>query len=431
MLNVCLLTCELPPWHRGGIGTYVGTLAGALHRLGHQVTVVGPGIHPQRVERHGWGESIALPIWTWATRGSRALALACARIGMARCPYLWRVPHTFAAGGLVAEAIQVRQFLKTHGSRFDIVEAPNYRGLLAFSQFLHGRAVVRLSTPGARCGMGNLAGWMTWLEARTCDVASAVISNSWAMRDVAIQTYAESIRNVCVIPHGLDDAPQPGVVPQQDELVVSYIGRAEPRKGTDLLLRALPEALERDKSMRFRFVGCDLEAYVRANPQLASSWERLRKEFGDRIELLGKVPDEHRDAMIASSHWVIIPSRFESFGLVAVEAMRVGTPVIAADAGGLGEVARAGECNVVFPPEDSTEITNALSVVGEIGIRGAMLRRPLARQTYEAHFTSELMAKRSVAVYESVVSGSESTDVVSLCTEALPRFPEPTSGGIA
>jgi glycosyltransferase involved in cell wall biosynthesis len=90
--------------------------------------------------------------------------------------------------------------------------------------------------------------------------------------------------------------------------------------------------------------------------------------------------------------------------------------VIAADAGGLGEVARAGACNVIFRPGDSTEITKALSVVGDIGIQGAMLRRPLARQTYEAHFTSELMAKRSIAVYESVLSGCEFSSGAALCT---------------
>jgi phosphatidyl-myo-inositol alpha-mannosyltransferase len=152
-----------------------------------------------------------------------------------------------------------------------------------------------------------------------------------------------------VIPNGVDVPPEPPVADgQADPLEIVFVGQAVERKGLPVLLRAF-EALRDVVPTRLTLVG--------AGP---SEIENLVMD--DRgIEALGKVDDETKEAVLARAHVLAAPSLGgESFGMVLTEAFAAGTPVVASDIAGYGDVVRDGVDGVLFPRGDATALAETL-----------------------------------------------------------------------
>jgi phosphatidylinositol alpha-mannosyltransferase len=152
-----------------------------------------------------------------------------------------------------------------------------------------------------------------------------------------------------VIPNGVDVPPEPPVAEgQADPLEIVFVGQAVERKGLPVLLRAF-EALRDVVPARLTLVG--------AGP---SEIENLVMD--DRgIEALGKVDDETKEAVLARAHVLAAPSLGgESFGMVLTEAFAAGTPVVASDIAGYGDVVRDGVDGVLFPRGDATALAETL-----------------------------------------------------------------------
>jgi glycosyltransferase involved in cell wall biosynthesis len=126
---------------------------------------------------------------------------------------------------------------------------------------------------------------------------------------------------------------------------VSYVGRLEPYKNVDVMLRAM-------KQIADRFPTAEIEIIGRGSAR--PSLERLVHELGieDRTTFLGFVSDEERDRRMASSRVCVFPSDKEGWGLTVIEANAVGTPVVASDAPGLRDSVRHGETGLLAPTGD-------------------------------------------------------------------------------
>jgi glycosyltransferase involved in cell wall biosynthesis len=136
---------------------------------------------------------------------------------------------------------------------------------------------------------------------------------------------------VKMIPHGVDtdrfyprEEEHPAVDPEKTTLL--YVGRLGARKGLDLALRAL--ARIDDEEVEFLIAGTGRhEASLRA---LAS-----KLDIEELVTFLGYVDDEELPTLYSSADVFVLPSRYEGFGLVVLEAMACGTPVVGTDAGGI------------------------------------------------------------------------------------------------
>jgi glycosyltransferase involved in cell wall biosynthesis len=160
-------------------------------------------------------------------------------------------------------------------------------------------------------------------------------------------------------------------------------------------------------ALRFTAVGGDFDSFARdQGGELGELWANLRRDHSDQITMTGPVDESEKNRLLASAHWVVVPSRFESFGLVAVEAMRTGTPVLAADAGGLGEVARLGPCNVLFTPSDIAGLAGAIRQACVLGPKNALGLRASTRAAYLHQFRSDLMIDRSLKLYGELLGTS-------------------------
>jgi glycosyltransferase involved in cell wall biosynthesis len=153
--------------------------------------------------------------------------------------------------------------------------------------------------------------------------------------------------------------------------LVSYVGRLEPYKRVDVMLRALAPLVAGHPALEIAVIGrgSDRERI-----------ERTSRELGldSRTRMLGFLDDDERDRWLADSRVCVCPSEKEGWGLTVIEANAVGTPVVASDAPGLRDSVRHGETGWLVP-------------VGDVAAFGARIAELLA-----ADERAEAMALRGL-----------------------------------
>jgi phosphatidyl-myo-inositol alpha-mannosyltransferase len=158
-----------------------------------------------------------------------------------------------------------------------------------------------------------------------------------------------------IVPNGVDvDAVPSGPKSQSDELRLLFVGRAEERKGLPVLLAAFQALVEHVPS-RLTLVGADPEDVSRliADPDVLS-----------HIDVLGKVSDSVLWRQLGQADLLCAPSLTgESFGMVLIEAMAAGTPVIASKIAGYSDVVTDGVDGILVPPADPQALAEELQLL--------------------------------------------------------------------
>jgi D-inositol-3-phosphate glycosyltransferase len=131
-----------------------------------------------------------------------------------------------------------------------------------------------------------------------------------------------------------------------DERILLFVGRVEPLKGIDILLGAVTE-LDDERPCRVLVIGGDSSAQQGEMAHLRFLASRLG--IADRVAFLGAVEHERLPYFYSAADVCVVPSFYESFGLVALEAMACGTPVVASRVGGLASTIRDGETGYLIP----------------------------------------------------------------------------------
>ena len=174
-----------------------------------------------------------------------------------------------------------------------------------------------------------------WLDmqARLLSACDAVIFLSASERAAAAALFAH-LPAGHVIPNGVP--PPPAVVPRRDRWPLAvFAGRATLGKGLDLVAACVRRVRE-ISDLRF------LIAAGHGDRAGTEALARLAREPRDGCEVAGWLSRDALDEHFAHARVVLVPSRYEPFGLVALEAMRLGAPVLASDVGGLRDTVRPG-----------------------------------------------------------------------------------------
>ena len=215
-------------------------------------------------------------------------------------------------------------------------------------------------------------------ERRVVATADAVVAASEHERDMLQRLYGADPARVGVVPCGVnlrlfrprDRGACRAALGLGEGPVVLFVGRLEPLKGPDLLIDALAQL--DGGNVTLVIVGGDEQAagYLRALRRRARGAGVL-----ERVRFVGAVPQEQLPLYYNAADVCAVPSFYESFGLVALEAMACGTPVVAARVGGLTGTVRDGENGYLIPwrcPEAFAARIGAL-------LRDAGLRRRMGR----------------------------------------------------
>lgn len=194
---------------------------------------------------------------------------------------------------------------------------------------------------------------------------------------------------LALVMNGIADLPPSPAEPCTPDapLRLLFVGRLDRQKGFDLLLDAIGKLGD---SVSLRVAGASVvggEGSLEALPA--------------NVQLLGWLDEGQIARELAACDVLVVPSRWEGFGLVAVEAMRAARPVIASRVGGLPEVVQDGETGLLFTPGDVGELVTALTgrsrqAWREMGARG--------RQRYLDRFTAERTNSALMALYSSCLA---------------------------
>jgi glycosyltransferase involved in cell wall biosynthesis len=158
------------------------------------------------------------------------------------------------------------------------------------------------------------------------------------------QTEGFAAGSFTVVHYGIAAGAEPPPPPPEPRLAV--VGRLIPIKGLDVLLKAFGSARERVPALTLEIAG--------AGPLRAE----LERAAPEGVSFLGRV--DQVAAIYERSAIVVVPSRGEGFGMVALEAAERGRAAIVSDVGGLPEIVAAGETGLVVPPEDVAALAEAI-----------------------------------------------------------------------
>ena len=406
-LHVAIISKEFPPFRAGGgIGTLYYHLASELLLMGNRVTVIVPGENTH-VFRQGNMSVHFTP--------STDVAISGAEPGFAR-----NVSWSVSALTKLAEIHDQ--------DRIDVVDSALWDAEALSVALLPVESrppvVVRLVTPYIVAAQIN--GWSPPAETVALFVTAerALLENADAVVPIS-ESIASSIEEAfslkrtirwqtipCGIAYwpffdvnqGYADVPElEGVSDSilKSERLIVFVGRLERRKGIDLVL---------DASLRFLLV--DARAHLIVAGRDVEGWgERLativpEEGLRARIHMVGEVTDATRDKLLALAYCVLFPSRYESFGLVPLEAFVHGVPVIAAKNGAIPEVVENGVSGLLTQTDNPEELAEVVgTLLANPDLRKSLSLGALRRVRY---LSSRSSAVKSFALYLSLMKARES-----------------------
>jgi glycogen(starch) synthase len=410
-LTVALLSQQYFPGVVGGIGRLTRDLAQGLAERGHNIHVL------TRALPESTTNSVDFEDGVWVHRLVEDRDEGPAPTAVKVPPHIWR--HSLR---------MLRELKRLDAMHpIDIVEAPVWdaEGLAAI---LSGEfcVVTSLHTPLKKVVETN-PDWranMTAARRQAYDEiaqaeifvatrAQAVRANSKGVLDTMQRLYGLQLAGddrLAILPHGMEDRSQRGshqessISPgNRDFVTVLYAGRFEGRKGTDVLLAAIPELCGKYRNARFVLVGED-----RTLPDGSTLGRDFRArhagaDFLKRVIFAGEVSDAELEHQLHRCDIFVAPSRYESFGLVFLEAMMFAKPVVGCRAGGMSEVIDEGVTGLLAEPGDATSLISAIgALLDDAGTRRAFGRA--GRERYLQLYTRNALIDRTLNFYREILS---------------------------
>jgi phosphatidylinositol alpha-mannosyltransferase len=369
---VCPYSWDVP----GGVQFHIRDLAGYLIGLGHEVSVLAPA-------------DDETPLPPYVVSAGRAVP----------------VPYNGSVARLnfgFLSAARVRRWL--HDGRFDVIHihepaSPSLGLLSCWAARGPIVATFHTSNPRSRAMIAAYPILQPALE----KISARIAVSEYARRTLVEHLGGDAV----VIPNGVDvdffaraePRPEWSTPPDgaADGGTIGFMGRIdESRKGLQVLIKALPQIIEARPGTRLLVAG-------RGDAQEAL--EPLPQHLRDRVEFLGMVSDEDKARLLRSVDLYVAPNLGgESFGIILVEAMSAGAPVLASDLDAFAQVLGQGAAGELFPVGDSEALAAAaVRILGDASRRADLRARAAA---HVRRFDWSVVAADILGVYETVASGA-------------------------
>ena len=382
-----MLSWEFPPRIIGGLARHVDGLSRALASLGHEVHVV----------------TLDFPD---APREEQAGSL-----------YVHRVPVEISAPNFLSWVLLFNHFLEKRAGQLakaygkpDLIHVHDWLTVSAgvsAKHLLRSPLVMTFhSTESSRSPSRSPESAMVeGLEWWGAFEASGVVAVSGWMRTEVISQFKLPLEKVYEIPNGVDIEKFSKPVDIQGTRrrwnvepggkLITAVGRLTSQKGFDDLIRAYPEIRMQVPKSRLLVVG---DGYMRGELESLAEAERVR----GYTTFAGFVSDSDLVDAIKSSDMVAVPSRFEPFGIIALEAMAGGSPVVVSRVGGLAEIVEDGVDGLEVPTNDPSSLAKAaIRVLSDEELSSRLAAK--AKEKVKA-FNWESAASKTLEVYKTGMS---------------------------
>lgn len=405
-MKVLMLSWEYTPHIVGGLGKHVVEIVPELIADGVEVHLVVP-----KLGGGDFTEPLPLPDGSAAQNGSR----------------VYRVEPSGADGDFFTQTwhdnIQAENFCKQlvqQEGDFDLIHNHDWLSSFAAIGIKYGYRLPLLSTIHAT-EMGRNRGHLYGgLQRAIHDAEWRLTYESW--RIIACSHYmAWEVESYFGVPAEKVDVIPNGVDPRRfdalngidlssfrrgfaapDEPIVYYVGRMVPEKGLSVLVDSMPYVLREWPGVRFVVAGGG--GYAN---ELRAKANALG--VGDNIMFPGRISDEVRDGLFKAANVAVFPSLYEPFGIVALEAMAAGTPVVVSDVGGLSEVVDLHNTGIKVHPDDPQSL--AWGILHTLqNPEWSAARASNANQMVRAEYNWGRIADITTQVYRRVIDEAKSGD---------------------
>lgn len=252
-------------------------------------------------------------------------------------------------------------------------------------------------------------------ETQVVEAANALIANTNAEAASLVSLYSACPDNVYVVSPGVDlykFTPGAGKKQAREDLgvpalanVITFVGRIQPHKGPEVLIRAAAEMLTHSPRLRS---GLIVNIVGGSSGSNSSEVERLKElvnwlAISDVVKFSEPVARHELPNWYRSADLVCVPSYSESFGLVALEAQACGTPVVASAVGGLRTAVADGISGVLVDGHDSRAWSSVLARLLQEPQRRIVLS--MGAVEHASHFGWDATARGTLDIYDLVLSG--------------------------
>ena len=391
-MKVLMVSWEYPPVVIGGLGRHVHHLATALADEGHEVVVLSrrpsntdPSTHPSTDEvsegvrvvaaaqdPHEFDFGRDMMAWTLAMGHSMVRAGLSLRT-RGRRPRVWRPDVVHAHDWLVAHpAIALAEFYDVPiVSTVHATEAGRHSGWVS----------------------GSISRQVHTVESWLVRESDSLITCSASMRDEITELFGPGLAETRVIRNGIDVASWPFAMrkPRQGSPRLLYVGRLEYEKGIHEAIAALPRIRRTHPGTTLTIAGEGTQTdWLR---EQARAYRVLKA-----TRFVGRLDHSELVRLLHDANAIVLPSHYEPFGIVALEAAATGTPLVTSTAGGLGEAVIDGQTGMSFAPRDVAGIATAVRTVLD-DPAAAQQRALAARERLTADFDWQTVADETAQVY--------------------------------
>lgn len=323
-MKILMLSWEYPPKNVGGLSNHVFYLSQALKKMGHEIHVITCEEGEAPVEENNNGVYV-----------HRVTPYKIETNDFAK----WVMQLNFA---MVEEATR----LINYSGKFDLIHAHDWLSAFAAKALKWSFKIPTVSTIHAT-EYGRNGGIRTDMQRYISSTEWFLTYESWKvvacsnyMRQQVRDVFALPWEKIWVIPNGVEpenfnfDFEQSEFrrkYADDNEKIVFYVGRHVFEKGIHLLIEAAHEIVNRYNNVKFIIAG--------TGPMTEELKNRVRQMgIESKVSFVGYMKDEDRDRLYKVANAAVFPSLYEPFGIVALEAMAAGCPVVVSDTGGLSEI---------------------------------------------------------------------------------------------
>lgn len=377
----------------GGMNVYVRQLSQELGRIGVEVDIFTRSHDPEEPEVMAIGEN------------TRLIHIVAGEQEDVPKMDIYRYLHQFS--------LNLRRFSEREGVAYDLLHSHYWLSAWAAERMKTQPRIPRVTTFHTLGAVKNQARPAEKeprerLDAERKAVAAAdgVIAFTGEEREDLVRIYGAHPDKVSIIPCGIDLGLFQPIDRQKarSELglghsrIILFAGRIQAFKGIDILLRAVAR-LRDSRQMRLLIVGGDSKS-----ADMLASLSSLAGELGieDKVTFVGTVGHGRMPLFYSAADVCVVPSYHESFGLVALEALACGIPVVASRVGGLATIVKDGETGYLV--DELSDETFARSLELLLGDEALRRRMGDAAQSSAMEYAWPTVARKVLGLYEELTA---------------------------